>query len=202
MSTRVICSGIVLAGLLVAVGCNNSQSRVGAPSFSASGAASRAMQQYDTDNDGKLNAAELDKCPAIKSALSLIDTDGDGAVSKDELDAQFKKWQDSRLGRVTAQCVVLHRRRPLADAEVKYVPEKFLGDGYPGGSGTTDSSGSASISIPVGERDARGMPLGFYRVEITKAGEKIPAKYNTDTILGAEVGPEPTKGAAVFKLQY
>jgi hypothetical protein len=31
-----------------------------------------------------------------------------------------------------------------------------------------------------------GVAPGFYRVEITKSGETIPAKYNTDTILGQE----------------
>jgi hypothetical protein len=32
-----------------------------------------------------------------------------------------------------------------------------------------------------------GVRPGFYRVEITKPGEKIPAKYNTEAILGQEV---------------
>ena len=43
-------------------------------------------------------------------------------------------------------------------------------------------------SVPVnGPDDVQGVPPGFYRVEITKAGEQIPAKYNTATTLGGEV---------------
>jgi hypothetical protein len=46
-----------------------------------------------------------------------------------------------------------------------------------------------------------GVAQGFYRVEITKAGENIPAKYNTATILGGVV-PEGDEGEWIFNLEY
>lgn len=68
------------------------------------------------------------------------------------------------------------------------MPEKFLGDSYPVGTGKTGMNGTATISMPLSEKDNRpGMPPGFYRVEVTKAGENIPAKYNTATTLGQEI---------------
>jgi hypothetical protein len=45
--------------------------------------------------------------------------------------------------------------------------------------------------------DVPGVPYGLYRVEITKEGMDIPAKYNTQTILGQEVAedcPEVRRG--------
>ena len=55
--------------------------------------------------------------------------------------------------------------------------------------GTTDKKGIAAInrSIQGDPRITSGLPPGFYRVEITKPGEKIPAKYNTSTMLGREI---------------
>ena len=49
----------------------------------------------------------------------------------------------------------------------------------------------------------QGLSPGFYRVEITKDGEKIPAKYNTETTLGAEVaGGSEARNGLKFELQY
>ena len=56
--------------------------------------------------------------------------------------------------------------------------------------GTTDKLGAAVITIESTDPSMRpGVALGFYRVEITKAGENIPAKYNTATVLGQEIAP-------------
>ena len=72
------------------------------------------------------------------------------------------------------------------------------------GSGVTDAGGRAVISYPyAADPTVQGLPPGFYRVEITKDGEKIPAKYNTDTILGIEVANDwPSNENSNFKLQY
>jgi hypothetical protein len=86
---------------------------------------------------------------------------------------------------------VLHNGKPLVGAVVRFVPEKFLGlDDDPKwiASGTTGESGGISVSVPTGDAtDPPGAPAGFYRVEVTKPGLNIPAKYTTETILGEEV---------------
>ena len=45
------------------------------------------------------------------------------------------------------------------------------------------------LSIELSDSgDPPGVAPGLYRVEITKEGANIPAKYNTETIYGQEVG--------------
>ena len=97
------------------------------------------------------------------------------------------------------------RPQPIAGAEVKFVPESFLGPGLKTGTGTTDKNGDAMISQPSrgGDDPAIGMCPGFYRVEITK-GNEIPAKYNTATILGEEVAGDAVglSTGLAFELEY
>ncbi len=57
--------------------------------------------------------------------------------------------------------------------------------------GTTDKDGQAMMSIPLnGTGNPPGVAPGFYSVEITKPGEDIPAKYNSQTIYGLEIAPD------------
>ena len=84
---------------------------------------------------------------------------------------------------------MFHDGKPLDGAEVKFVPERFLGNRMIVATGKTDENGMARVSIPTSGQpsDPPGVPQGFYRVEITKPGLDIPAKYNTQTVLGREV---------------
>jgi hypothetical protein len=147
------------------------------------------MEMYDTNKDGVLSREELANSPALRAALDRIDVGGKGTITAADIAARIQAWQMSKLGRISVGCTVLRNGRPLADAEVKFVPEKFLGESMPTASGKTDSSGVATISVPTsGERDdPPGVPPGLYLVEVTKAGDNIPAKYNTHTTLGQEV---------------
>jgi hypothetical protein len=143
---------------------------------------------YDADKDGKLSGAELDKCPALKTAMKQIDMNSDGSITAEEIATRIKAWQNSKLGRMSLSCTVMHNGRPLSDAEVKFVPEKFLGENVKEATGKTDQNGVAMVSVPTADRtDPPGVAPGLYRVEITKAGENIPAKYNTETTFGQEV---------------
>ena len=95
---------------------------------------------------------------------------------------------------------------PIAGAEVKFVPEGFLGPGLTTGTGTTDKRGHGHdfAAQPRWRRSGRGHEPGFYRVEITK-GNEIPAKYNTATILGEEVACDAVRlwsGPLNFELEY
>jgi hypothetical protein len=60
----------------------------------------------------------------------------------------------------------------------------------------------------TGPDDPKGVAPGFYRIEITKAGDNIPAKYNSETTLGQAVGVPPSKGGRAkgvitkFDLKY
>ena len=56
----------------------------------------------------------------------------------------------------------------------------------------------------MADRIRPAWPPGWYRVEITKAGENIPAKYNTHTTLGQEIALDAAgiREGIKFSLQY
>lgn len=205
MSIHVLTSCTLAASLMFAVGCQRGPSRLHPPAIDASAAGSQAMEMYDADKDGKLSGAELDKCPALKAAMAQIDAAGDGSITAAKITARVKAWQNSKLGRTSLSCTVLHNGKPLAGAEVKFVPEKFLGENVKVASGKTDGNGVAMISVPTsGREDPPGLAPGLYRVEITKAGENVPAQYNSETTLGQEVALD-AKGlreGLKYDLQY
>ncbi len=159
--------------------------RILPPKIDPRAAGAAAIKQFDANGDGKISGKELDKCPGLKAAIDQVDRNGDGTITAEEIAARIKAWQDSKLGRMSLGCRVTHNGKPLAGAEVKFVPEKFLGDNLKIATGKTNAAGVTMITATNGRFP--GVPPGFYRVEITKPGEKIPAKYNTQTILGQEV---------------
>jgi hypothetical protein len=188
---------LVLAGLLVAVGgCwNRTPPRVNAPSIDAGTAGEEAIKMYDTNHDGKISGAELDKCPAIKAAIAQIDPSGKGEITAEMITARIKKWQDSKLGRMSLGCRVTRNGSPLAGATVTFVPEKFLGPNLKPATGKTDTNGMAMLSItptntaPGAPREPPGVAPALYRVVVTVPGLNIPPKYSTEegAILGQEV---------------
>jgi hypothetical protein len=181
--------GLILAALSVGgMSCSNRPPRLRPPAINATEAGARAVAMFDADKNGSISGAELDKCPGLKAAIARLDAGGQG-VTAEAIAARIKDWQESKAGRLAFACIVTRNGAPLADAEVKFVPEPFLGSNMPVAVGKTDKNGMARISIPTsGEQyDQPGVPPGFYRVEITLADGSIPSKYNTETILGQEV---------------
>jgi hypothetical protein len=156
-----------------------------APAIDAVAAGAKAIELFDANKDGKISGAELDKCPALKTAFEPVNPSDKLEITAAMIAARIKDWQDSKLGRVGLGCIVLHNGQPLKGAEVKFVPENFLDDKVPTATGKTDAKGTALIGIP--DQLPLGITPGFYRVEITKTGENIPAKYNTETIFGLGV---------------
>jgi hypothetical protein len=168
----------------------------------------KAMELYDTNKDGKISGAELDQVPGLKASLAVMGTDKERGITPDHIKALVKKWVDSRIGRMYLSCSVTHNGRPLEGATVIFIPESFLSDILAeSATGITDQTGKAIISlstVPGSDELPPGIPPGIFRIEITKNGEDIPAKYNTKTELGQEVSidnPEIEKGIT-FDLQY
>ena len=191
MSFRVACLGVVITcgALLLGGACTGRPPRAHAPGISPSAAAA-AIKQYDTNNDSMIGGDELEKSPSLKHALPQIDRDGDGAITATELAARIESWQESKLGCVSMSCEVTRGGQPLPGATVKFVPEKFLGDEIQAGQGVTNEHGMADVSMPRGNSGPSGLAPGFYSIQITKDGEQIPAKYNTETIYGREVAAD------------
>jgi hypothetical protein len=200
-----------------------------APEIDPVAAGYAALEQYDANDDGKISGPELDKAASLKSNLANIDLDNDRAVTADEIADRIRQWQKTKIlqTRTPIHCTVYHNKQFLADAEVKLVPEKFLGDKLKIAKGKTNANGMAVLVMEDAKPDdPPGIGPGFYRVEITKKAdeatakrnrqaatrkhqdtnpdEEIPAKYNTNTILGIDTtmdNPLIRKGVR-FDLDY
>jgi hypothetical protein len=178
---------LVVGLLTLSVGCQCSQAKHVRPSAINPRAGADAIALFDTNGDGTLSGGELDRCPGLKASLPRLDPAGTGEVTAAMIDRRIVAWRDPMVGRRRVWCSVWYSGKPLAGAEIRFVPEKFLGPGVPTATGVTDARGAASISAPPQKDERPGVPPGFYRVQITKPALAIPAKYNTDTILGVEV---------------
>jgi hypothetical protein len=178
--------------------------RIEPPKVDPAAAAKKAMEKYDANKDGKISGAELDKSPALKSAIEIIDTNKNKTISADEIAARIKAWQETKIGLIgSVNCTVIRDGKPLKDAIVKFVPEKFLGENFKTCKGITAKDGMASISKTLqNPNDVPGVAPGWYSVEITKSGEEIPAKYNKHTIFGLEIAPDaPPQRPLIFEIK-
>jgi len=197
LSRAVLVSVAASVSLMVIVGCDGRPGRIHPPKINPATAAAEAMKQYDTNQDGKIDKEELTKCSFFNSLAK------DGVVTSDAIVAELTKWKDLNLGRVKWDANITHNKKPVTKATVKLVPEKFLGANMIAAEGVTDDFGGVTLSVPrKSVDDPRGVQLGFYRLEVTKDGESIPAKYNTESTLCVHVGGGQGPTSASFVLVY
>jgi hypothetical protein len=173
------------------IGCSSKGGGpIAPPDFSPAEAARQAIAQYDKNGDGLLDAKELEQSPALKSALKELDKNKDGKLSQDEIADRLTE-SHAQAAILTVTTTVTLNDRPLTGAKVSLVPEKFMGPTYKPATGVTDGGGIAVFQVE-GLR-VPGVPRGFYRVEVSKKNgdqETIARRYNTETILGVEIGPD------------
>lgn len=155
--------------VLSSLGCSSSSRNLVAL-YEPQRAADEALKLYDTNGDDQIDAAELEKCPALQSAMSRVDTNGDKVISADELAARIGMYQEQST-LVGTQVLVNSRRKPVANASVVFEYEPFMGNERPRFSGTTGSHGIAPlVDERTGSPSEGLLPVGFYRVQITPAG--------------------------------
>jgi hypothetical protein len=187
---RISCTFAI--ALIALAGCPSSPSRLSAPTI-AGDAAAAAIKKCDANGDGAIGGDELNKAPSIKAAVKRIDANNDGKVTADEIDERIAVWKKSGIAITRAVAWVRQGGRPLADVDVTFIPEDFLGPNLKPVVSKTDTSGAAYLQIS-GKPEERGIALGFYRVELSKKGadgkDTIPARYNSETTLGAEITPD------------
>lgn len=196
--------------LVLCTSCARGPAPVHQPGIDPGDAGSRAMEMYDTNQDGKVAGDELEKAPGLKAALARLDQDGDKAVTADEVAARVRTWQTSGHGLLSFGYKVTLNGRPLPDATVTFEPEAFLGDELKPASGATNMMGGGGATIAKEDRPSPttppGMHLGLYKVKISKIAdgkETIPAKYNSATTLGQEVAmdvPGVDTNSVVYEL--
>ncbi len=160
-------------------------------------AAQSAMAEYDSDHDGKIRGSELSSCPGLKAAMRKTDSNRDGALSEDEIVARLQFFVDSRAALRNFQMTVTVNRQPVEGLSVTLKPETFLTPAIEPAVGTTNHLGLAYPMVEfddpeIVKQGISGVRPGMYRLEISKTDangkESIPAKYNTDSNLGVEVG--------------
>ena len=183
---------------LSSAGCSRT---IETPRINARDIAARALAEYDTNGDGVLDARELKRCPGLEScAKRLHPKSKDPRLSLEELEQVLTEYVDSQTGLMTVVCKVTLNEEPLAGAEVVLEPEAFMGDSSKPARGTTDEQGKAQMKIEGAPQP--GCHLGIYRVRIAKADaggrQMLPARYNTETQLGIEVGSAGLKGSSTF----
>jgi len=151
--------------------------------------AAAAIAELDANRNGSLDARELTASPGLRAAADLVDADKNGALSQHELAARFQRYGEFPVANLTFTCVLTQDGQPLADAEVRLVPEKCFGASRRAAVGKTDANGL--VNLKVEGHETYGVPNGIYRIEISKkdqAGlETIKSIYNAPSGLGKEI---------------
>jgi EF hand domain-containing protein len=186
---------IIMAAAIIGCG-STGRSTIKIPSVDSTAAAKSALELYDKDGSGALDAAELAACPGMLAAMKRYDTNGDGQVSGEEVAAHLASLYSNGVGLTVVNCRVIAGTRLVAGAKVRFVPEPFLAGAVLSAAGTTGENGSAIIAIedealPADQRALRSMQPGIYRVHIEHASFKQPPTLGCEIDPAARGGTEP-----------
>lgn len=197
---------LLLVSLTSLFGCAKRPTAIPVLKLDPAEASREAMQLYDTDTSGAISKAEAAGCPGFLRSWQAIDKDGDGNLSQDELQQRFASWVDSPTRVVPLVCRVKLDGRPLAGAEIRFVPEPFMTAAVKEGTGVTSDKGTTMPNLQLDDaaedlKNLSGVRLGMYRVQVTHPEKKIPEKYNSKSILGYEVAPGMDDFPVEFNLQ-
>lgn len=181
----------LVVAIALTAGCSRSPARIYPPKYNAGAQGAQAVAGLDTDGNQLLDAKELAASPALLADLKKLDSDNDQRLSAVEIGAKVAAWTQGGVGAVGIVCWVTRGGQPVPNVQVKFIPESYLGDVVKPGAGVTDTRGSASMTAE-GQKSIGVMQCGYYRVELSSpldGKETIPAKFNSHTVLGADVRP-------------
>ena len=180
-------SPLAVGVALVVSGCSGKPARIRPPDVDADAAADAALEQMDKNQDGQLDDAELGASPGLVYVKAAYDGDQNGSLSRDEVAAGLRRWTEGDAGAVVVSYIVQMDGRAFPGAQVRAVPEPFLGDAI---KPATGDHGYLAVAPEDRPANAPNLPLilpGLYRIEITHPSRTVPAKYNSQTTLGLEV---------------
>jgi hypothetical protein len=178
---------VVIVGPSLIVGCEQGPPRVAVPSWKPQQIANRVLDQLDADRDSFIDASEAKVAPGLAAAFGRIDANQDKRLTESEIRERFQLYEKLRTGLVARSFQVLLNGRPLAGAQVSFVPEDFQGGVIETASGVTDITG---VVVPqTAGQDMPAMQVGFYRVEVNP-GQGTPGQTpSIKSPVGVEVSP-------------
>jgi hypothetical protein len=182
--------------LVGAIGCTGRKSRIAGGLGEPAETTKAMFQALDKNSDGSIQGEELASCPGLAASLGSWDTDGNKGISTAEAQQRFEKWKSMRVGAINASTTLKLNGNPLRGAQVEWVPESWMGSGFPTATSTTDPSGRAiAKATSGGSRDASlgdGLPPGFYRLVITHP--EVPERYRVNSQAGLMIAPDDPMG--------
>src|SRR5687768_619932 len=162
------CPAWIFAVLSVVLcGCSGRPGRVQPPDVDADDAAQAAIEQLDKNGDGQLADAELQGAPGLAAVKDRYDADRGGSLSQEEIAGGIRRWSEGQVGAAAVAYAVQLDGRALPGAQVKAIPEPFLGDAIKPAAGVDGYLAVAPEDRPA---NAPKLPLilpGLYRIEIT-----------------------------------
>jgi hypothetical protein len=173
-------------------GCSRSPTALYPPSVNAKSAANAAIDAYDRNGDGQLSNDEWSASPELAAVVKSYDASGDGTLDAGEIRGGIESWAENAVGPRQVPFTVTLDNRPLTGATVKLVPAPFFGSEMKAASSESGPGGGGNLAMapedmPKGAPKMALVQPGLYRVEILHPTQKVPAKYNTETILGIEI---------------
>ena len=194
----------VLVGLGLA-GCSSSSNtnplESPAPKYDGNAVARAAITQFDKDGNGSLEPGEVSvACPALHQAFAAIDGNRDKKLSTDELVKRVEAYGAVTAGSVSVGVIVTVDGAPLEGATVTFVPEPCMGDALKPASAKTNVAGHCD-QFTIDGKTYRGPPAGLYKIQVTKDGTPLPARFNTQTVLGRDVYPDARAGEVPVELR-
>jgi hypothetical protein len=190
------------AGLLVMTGCTSDATRLyeaAVPKYDPDAVARAALAEFDKNGNGTLEPGEVQACPALAGAFAAIDANGDRRLSADELRKRVEAYAASPTGSVEVGCLVRLDGQPLGGATITFVPEPCMGSVLKPAAGTTDADGTCA-TYQLDGKTHRGIAPGLYKIQVTKDGAAIPARFNSQTTLGREVFHNPHEAEVQVEL--
>lgn len=193
---------LAFVGLVALAGCTQSGTQVleaPVPKYDPDGVARAAVAEFDKNASGSVEPGEAQACPALAGAFAAVDANGDRRVTADELRKRVEAYAASPTGSVEVGCMVQLDGAPLAEATVTFVPEACMGPALKPAVGTTNEFGRC-VEYQIDGKTYRGIAPGLYKIQVTKDGAAIPARFNTQTVLGREVFHNPREAEVSIEL--
>jgi hypothetical protein len=170
------------------IGCSSAgPAAVTIPKWNPEKLAATVLEQLDKNADSQIDRRELAPAPGLVFGIRFIDKNADGKLSRDELIERFARYRDSRIGLMSAGLRITYDGQPLANADVRLIPEFFLEDIIEPAMGATQGDGIVRPSVP--NQRTPLLRIGYYRVEVASNKRPLPAKFNSQTTIGVEISP-------------